>query len=43
MPLAVYYKIVTQPKMNLTKLRVSAAVNMLTALGLTTFQNAQIK
>jgi len=37
------YKIVTQPKMNRTKQKVSAAVHMLTALGLATFQNAQIK
>jgi hypothetical protein len=43
MPLAVSYKIVTHSKMNRTKQRVSAAVHMLTALGLTTFRNAQIK
>jgi len=43
MPLAVSYKIVTQPKMNRTKQKVSAVVRMLTALGLTAFQNAQIK
>jgi hypothetical protein len=42
MPLAVSYKVVTQPKMNLTKQRVSAAVHRLTAFGLTTSQNAQI-
>lgn len=42
MPLAVSYKIVTQPKMNRTKKKVSAAVGMLTALGLTAFQNAPI-
>jgi hypothetical protein len=43
MSLAVSYKIVTQSTMNRTKQRVSATVSMLTALGPTTFQNAQIK
>jgi len=42
MPLALSYKVVTQTKMNRTKQKVSAAVRMLTALGLTTFQNSQI-
>jgi hypothetical protein len=43
MPLALTYKIITQPEMNRTKQKVSAAVQMLTALVLTILQNAQIK
>jgi hypothetical protein len=48
MPLAVLYKIATQPKMNLIKERVSACANTTAIafyyklLGLTTFQNPQI-